>query len=673
MNMTTICASVDNETVRITKRPAVSSGGVQQCRVLFTFSDDWNDLTKAAIFADRAKKTFYQVLIGADGYATVPWEVLTEKGAFWMGAEGVSGDVKFTSELIRYPILEGAREGGATQPPTPGIYDEILDKIDILREDVDEMGDDVTDLQGDISALQGGASDLPDKVSALQGDVTDLQGNVSDLQGDVTDLQGNVSDLQGDVTGLQSDIGSMGSSVSAMDGRVSAAETDIDNIQDQIGQLDEKLDSMPEPSGGGLANIVRLDSFYNVYNITITAQESVNIDTQAEIYNGHDYLHFQHDFALPLVAGPQIEPYITEDKKHIALRLTASAVSAIGLNGLSDPVKMPETGSDGVPEYFRAHLEEKEEQIRQALIGAGRNRSAFIFLTDPHWDTNRGHSPALIRHIRAHTPVRTLFCGGDILPENGCSLQEAMEKGQAWQEVFRGLGDNSYCLPGDSDLNRGQNLTPPFPGQLSEKQLYSWLQADMDGRSVSFGKGLNFRLDNFAEKSRYVALDTGECMLSQNAADFLTESLGSLPEGWHCVILSHIYQTLSTAGDRNSVTDQQPAAKLLSSIIKGYQSRSAGTDSLGPVSVNYDFRKCKGEITAIIGGHLHFDSSTRTESGVPVIQTDCDGIGTLSETGAGAGTINEQALTVVIADYDQNRISCIRIGRGADLTLPITR
>lgn len=674
MNMTTICASVDGETLRITKRPPVASGGVQQCRVQFTFSDDWTGLTKAAIFADGNKKHFYQVLIGTDNCAAVPWEVLLEKGAFWLGAEGVSGSVKFTSELIRYPILEGAREGGATKPPTPGIYDEILDKIDVLREDMDDVENDVTDLQGDI-----------------------------------TDLQGNVTDLQGDVTRLQSDVGSMGSSLRTLDGRVSAAESDIDGMQDQIGQMSEKLDSLPESTGGGVDSIERFASFNSVYNILISDHETINVDSTALIYDGHDYHTFQHDFALPLTAGPDIEPYITEDKKHFALRLTGSAGSggfsanlaervdslsdsmdtlsntADALSGKVDSLEsanhtlsaavetLEAAGADGVPDYFRAHLEEKEAAIRQAITDAGRNRSAFLFVTDLHWDTNRGHSPALIRHILDHTPLRTVFCGGDILPESGhVELDEAMAMGQDWQNAFRPLRNDCLCMPGDSDFNRGDSMYPT-DHELSDNQLFGWLQADMDGRGITAGPDLSFCFDHSMEKTRYLVLDSHRTVVSEDSLTFMADKLKSLPEDWHCIVLTHMYQYLSKNGDTSSAIDFFQTGKPIGSMIQGYHNRQMGGITNGIGNVLYDFTESVGTVSAVIAGHLHFDCTTRTPDGVPVIQPDCDGIDTLSEAGAAAGTVNEQAITAVIVDYDQNKISCLRIGRGDDFTVTITQ
>lgn len=113
----------------VRQRESVTSGSVNVYGVRFTFSEDWDGLTKTAVF--RAGEKTVSVLLDAAGETVVPWEVLAvpgrrlETGVYGtLGAETVLPTVWAD---LGY-ILTGAAPGEEARPPTPDLWQQELAK-----------------------------------------------------------------------------------------------------------------------------------------------------------------------------------------------------------------------------------------------------------------------------------------------------------------------------------------------------------------------------------------------------------------------------------------------------------------------------------------------------------------------------------------------------------------
>lgn len=119
----------DKAQMEVREKEPVISGSVNTCRVRFTFSDYWEDLSKTAVF--RAGTASRSVLLDAGGECVIPWEVLKEPGRYLVA--GVCG--KRGEELVLPTvwanlglILEGASPGELSQPPVPELWEQALDR-----------------------------------------------------------------------------------------------------------------------------------------------------------------------------------------------------------------------------------------------------------------------------------------------------------------------------------------------------------------------------------------------------------------------------------------------------------------------------------------------------------------------------------------------------------------
>jgi len=113
----------------VRRREPVTSGSVNVYQVEFTFSADWEGMTKTAVF--RAGDVSRSVPLEASGVCEVPWEVLTSQGRRL--TTGVYGERDGTLVLPTVwadlgDILEGAVLGENARPPTPELWRQELAK-----------------------------------------------------------------------------------------------------------------------------------------------------------------------------------------------------------------------------------------------------------------------------------------------------------------------------------------------------------------------------------------------------------------------------------------------------------------------------------------------------------------------------------------------------------------
>lgn len=121
-------ANKNQLTVR--KREPVTSGSVNVYRVRFDFSDDWDGMSRTAIF--RAGAESRAVLLDDDNETVIPWEVLKVPSLpLYCGVYGAidSRVVLPTIWASLGTILEGAPgDSPGARPPTPDLWEQELAK-----------------------------------------------------------------------------------------------------------------------------------------------------------------------------------------------------------------------------------------------------------------------------------------------------------------------------------------------------------------------------------------------------------------------------------------------------------------------------------------------------------------------------------------------------------------
>ena len=309
-----------------------------------------------------------------------------------------------------------------------------------------------------------------------------------------------------------------------------------------------------------------------------------------------------------------------------------------------------------LPDYWRTHIDAKIPSIRAALESAGWNKSAFLFYSDAHWSTNYKQSPAILKYLHANTPINMVAFGGDVVMSEGDSA-EAMAYLYEWRNAVRDLPHHS--VPGNHD-DGGE-----VDNRWDDFYIYSYLLAAEETPDVVRGEaGLYYYIDNPAEKTRYLYLDTatkdGNVLNDSAEEAFVKNALIGTPEGWHIVAISHIWLTIDYEVNPPKATGFSMGGQILLDMFDAYNTRQG------------DYASCGGKVEFCIGGHSHADGDWTTSAGIPVILVECDGSGVRSGLSITKGTITENSVNAVVADYNSSKIHIIRIGRGESRVVNIS-
>lgn len=316
---------------------------------------------------------------------------------------------------------------------------------------------------------------------------------------------------------------------------------------------------------------------------------------------------------------------------------------------------------DGVPDYWESELATKAEAIQIAMETAGRNKSAFLWYTDAHWQNNSKRSPALLNYLLHNTPMNKVNFGGDIVGDPSPYSHNNVEYVYEWRKMIANL-PNHHSVYGNHDVNHWSTDV--------KGTAYALLLASEESAEMVVGGDSYYYIDNPSEKTRYLYLCYPNTVVADLLAQttFITETLLSTPEGWHIVAISHRWWQYSNSSNPTSGGLGAFETDVLS-VFDAYNARENRNGS------NYfyaaDFTDAKGKVEFCIGGHIHVDYDFESEGGIPVIitasDTNQDRSPDETEDSGTLGTVTESAVYGIIADYtnpDSTKITVVGIGRG---------
>lgn len=313
-----------------------------------------------------------------------------------------------------------------------------------------------------------------------------------------------------------------------------------------------------------------------------------------------------------------------------------------------------------VPGYWTQALAAGADGIRLAVETAGMDKSAFLFYSDAHRNNSAQVSPALLDYLYRYTPLNKVIFGGDIVNNEPdaetLSDRSIMEYLWQWRAQIREL--RHYSVVGNHDDGNTTNNI------LSSDYVYAYLFAPEEGNEIVRGGNTYYYFDEVSEKTRYLCLDTAYLGFASNEAQqkFVAESLKSTPDGWHIVVVAHIWYEPDY--DRYSetpipVTGLSKDAEALAAVLDSYNARTG------------EFADCGAWVEFGIGGHVHRDYVGQTGGGIPIILCETDSRTVRSGLECKRGTTSEASVSGIIADYRQGKITVVRIGRGSSFEVPL--
>lgn len=320
-------------------------------------------------------------------------------------------------------------------------------------------------------------------------------------------------------------------------------------------------------------------------------------------------------------------------------------------------------GMPVVPSYWKSYLEAKATEINTALNAAGDNKSAFLWYTDAHWLYNFKQSPMLLKFLSKNTGMKKTFFGGDIAQEKTGEIAMLT----AWQERVKDI-PNHHSVIGNHDNQVTELATAADRGDFF---ILPERTGDMSiGTDATNGK-LYYYIDNHIENTRYICLSTGRMWTYKDEMVWCAEVLNTTPKNWHIVVISHLWLNNDYTGDDGILNATPPDyVQSLLDMFDAYNYRGSGTTAVN--SVAYDFTNANGKIEFVIGGHVHRDYDFSTQTGIPIILTECDAnVSRAPSSVVTEGTVTENCVYAIVADYGAKAVKVINVGRGDTRNVPI--
>lgn len=287
---------------------------------------------------------------------------------------------------------------------------------------------------------------------------------------------------------------------------------------------------------------------------------------------------------------------------------------------------------DNVESYYQPRTLEVTNQLNNL----DQNWQSFIFVTDPHYPTNKMHSQAVALYLLSNSSASMLVLGGDY-----CEGNWFKSRYETWADAFRNSSDKHqiYALIGNherfaSDTAVRESLQSVYTDFISDK---------LGELSGNFEKAYYYK-DVTPYKTRYIFLNTSDEASQTMSADQIAwvEQAVQLPDStWSAIVIAHI--TVSDWGG-GTLTNRQD---LIDAI-----------------------ETCNGEIVGYICGHRHIDGIVKASDRIYELTLLCDRFASNSTTyPREEGTITENVVSVVSFNTVTKQVVVRRIGAGSDQAL----
>lgn len=287
-------------------------------------------------------------------------------------------------------------------------------------------------------------------------------------------------------------------------------------------------------------------------------------------------------------------------------------------------------GSSDIPEYYTAYLQTKLNTITNLQKTLSEKNDGFIFITDYHHRTNRGHSLALIKEVAKKTGLQKIFFAGDAGGRIGgdSGYVESMQKSsQVWSDLA-GCAEAFYGALGNHEW---------IDGSVYGKGA---VIANYLNRFKLTGKGMSDNGSYYIEdpvcKIRYYFIQDS---YGASALDFdwFGKSLEQIESGWYVAVIAHHGYIPGTASkaeydgvEIDTSTASHVIAKVISKILHGYQNHTTVTTTISGTPYAWDFTNTSGGGSiGVFCGHYHHGTlfaidDEENEWGVPVWRGSTD-------------------------------------------------
>ncbi len=370
----------------------------------------------------------------------------------------------------------------------------------------------------------------------------------------------------------------------------------------------------------------------------------------------------------------------------------AAAANAVAAAEAAQPYAVPSCWKTAVRNAARA--------VRNAQDESGAQGVCFALCSDMHIHDNENnyarHLGAIAAAVMDEAEVPLLVNCGDLLTNDSLSMAEWMKPcyERAWK-ILKPVKDRMLLVQGNHDGAWGAytaaSTASAYQKNIPPEKLWQYLFRPQGGHfhRVSGPTGAYFYVDNTAQKTRFICLNSHDGQWSENAdgtavwntmtggytrqqIDFLVHAL-NVEEGWCIVIASHVPPTGKLPTDYSQIR----CTDLVRGVVSAYALRTAyegsyqhnperGEGEWADASVSVDFSGAKGEIAGWFAGHAHRDAVVLGDLPFPIVTVTCAGHFSYDpqEPERTLGTDSETALDFVTINRKNRTLTLVRLGMG---------
>lgn len=400
---------------------------------------------------------------------------------------------------------------------------------------------------------------------------------------------------------------------------------------------------------------------------------------------------------------------LNPNKKYI-LQISTTDSSTIDLEEALENVTIAKI--DESLSIWKDYIDNKVNVINSYLTD-GKDKTAFLFLTDTHWNENTtqlnsyGFNTLLMRYVKERCNIDYLIHGGDLNSEYRSNKNTARQLMTKPMEMMRSVFNNVLVTRGNHDDNI-EGAYNVWDYVITQSDSYSYMFRNI--KNVVFGEtGTYFYHDIPFEKVRVISLDCVD-MVYSNTVDatkcdqkilaygytqlqWLCNVLKDTPKGYQIIIFTHAMLAPSIVTIDFPSTSPQTRAKnylVVCDLLKAFKNReNYSFDMTGYFSTVHqdyydgvlsgDFTDCESEIIAVFSGHEHIDCIEEildsNGEGIGIYNTCTQNSSAMFESSVISssyqnqmtiGTTTELVWDVVIIDRKNKRVDMIRIGASGE-------
>ena len=341
---------------------------------------------------------------------------------------------------------------------------------------------------------------------------------------------------------------------------------------------------------------------------------------------------------------------------------------------------MPETVWETLPDYYAAHVAEKNAKVR-ALKREMAGCEAFVFFSDAHVRQNRMSSVSIIRSIIQNTDIKDVFYGGDTV--SAWATEESLVEDVSYFAKAYAFA-KPYMVRGNHDMY-GKRFEYADAGAVkSNEEVYELIFREQEPRVNGIPGKTYYYLDHDVTKVRYIIIDTNELLIpkifddgiwncdvsiTKEEVEWFIDLLNRTPEDYSIVVIGHtpFYEQLKYAFKKACIF-----GKLIEAYNQKISFSGVSWEDEDAFEVDADFTASKGRVVLTLCGHGHYDGVYISPSGCVNYQVHCDAVKT--NNGGSPyerieGTVTESAVDVILMDRNACRIETVRYGAGIDRRL----